>query len=171
MNHCHYCGTTNRAGVLFCEECGRNLHSQTNELSTIVTSDDDTRERLKARVREINTQRQHHPGSINSVLIYIRDAASPLMIRPEHRATLGRHVDAEPLQPDFDLTPYGALEKGVSRIHAAIQCMRDGVTLMDMNSTNGSSINGEMLQPQIEHHLSDGDEIHIGSLVAHVYFE
>ena len=166
-SNCPFCGTKNRPGILFCEDCGRGLHSQTAEL-TISTRDAATlRERLQTATqrRTVATQKE-----VKSILLYFRDAKSPVVIDTPKRTLLGRKIGSD-AAPDLDLTPFGALEMGVSRLHAAIDFMENGVTITDMNSTNGLYLNGEPLAPRTEHSLTDGDEIHLGRLVAHVYFD
>jgi pSer/pThr/pTyr-binding forkhead associated (FHA) protein len=74
-------------------------------------------------------------------------------------------------RPDFDLTPFGALENGVSRMHATIERSEDTLTIMDMGSANGTHLNGQKLVPNQPRILRDGDEIRLGKLVAHIYFK
>ena len=67
-----------------------------------------------------------------------------------------------------DITVIGKLETGadsvinmptVSRIHAKIR-KRDGeYYLTDLNSRNGTSVNGQMLKAGEEHLLKDEDEV------------
>jgi pSer/pThr/pTyr-binding forkhead associated (FHA) protein len=84
---------------------------------------------------------------------------------------LGRADSSSPRQPDIDLTPFGALEKGVSRMHAAIEKSDDVLTLVDMGSSNGTHLNGQRLRPDQPRVLRDGDEVRLGKLVAHIYFK
>ena len=51
----------------------------------------------------------------------------------------------------------------VSRRHAAIQIVRDEVSIEDLGSTNGTFVNGQRIEER--RRLSDGDEIQIGSTV------
>ena len=47
----------------------------------------------------------------------------------------------------------------VSRVHAKIR-KRDGeYYLTDLNSRNGTSVNGQMLTPDTDYHLQDQDEV------------
>lgn len=54
-------------------------------------------------------------------------------------------------------------EKGVSRIHACIEQEEESYYIRDLNSTNGTRWNGEMLYPQIPRELKDGDIVGIGN--------
>lgn len=48
---------------------------------------------------------------------------------------------------------------GVSRIHARITCRGDNCFLTDLNSRNGTRLNGVLLKPEEEQILADGDRI------------
>jgi hypothetical protein len=53
-------------------------------------------------------------------------------------------------------------DTGVSRRHAEIKVEPDGVTLIDLQSTNGTSVNGRMVDRAT---LNDGDRISFGATV------
>jgi hypothetical protein len=77
----------------------------------------------------------------------------------------------EPEQPHFDLGPFGALKKGVSRRHARLT--RSGITLMieDLGALNGTFLNGERLSRRRLNVLCDGDELQLGLLTIKLRFE
>ncbi len=64
--------------------------------------------------------------------------------------------------PDIDLTPYGAEEGGVSRLHARIAQSGDAWTIEDLESTNFTFINRKRIAPKTLTPLNDGDEIRLG---------
>ncbi|MEQ8672634.1 MAG: FHA domain-containing protein [Aggregatilineales bacterium] len=123
--------------------------------------------------KALNTAASMQSSGTNahSLLLYIRDAQQPLVIDGHACATLGRRIDPDNDAPDYDLTPYGALEKGVSRLHAMIDCTQGSATITDMGSTNGVFLNGRQILPKTRQPLNDGDELQFGRLVAHIYFE
>ena len=47
----------------------------------------------------------------------------------------------------------------MSRLHAKLSNKKDGVYIMDMNSTNGTFVNGDVLDPGKEYKLELGDMI------------
>lgn len=49
--------------------------------------------------------------------------------------------------------------RGVSRLHAKLSNKADGVYVMDMNSTNGTYLNGELLAPGKEYKMEIGDMV------------
>lgn len=98
---------------------------------------------------------------------------TPLTVRMEvkNRIIIGRSDLSDNLYPDLDLTPYGGLQKGVSRQHAAIIAETDRLLIIDLESTNGTFINSERLQANKPFRLRHGDEIHIGQIGIDVRLE
>ena len=47
----------------------------------------------------------------------------------------------------------------VSRVHARIRKKDDGYYLADLNSRNGTSVNGRMLKPEEEYLLQNEDQV------------
>jgi len=75
-------------------------------------------------------------------------------------------------RPEIDLTDANAIEKGVSRRHAAIIRKEGGaIHLVDKGSDNGTYLNGQKLIPNQARILRDGDEIRLGFLVLNIRFE
>lgn len=105
-----------------------------------------------------------------SLVLHIRDAASPITVIPADQVSMGR-ADGGSTTPDIDLTPFGALEKGVSRMHAVIFRSEDTVMLVDKGSANGTHLNGHRLVPHQPRVLRNGDEIRLGKMIAHIYFK
>jgi pSer/pThr/pTyr-binding forkhead associated (FHA) protein len=87
-------------------------------------------------------------------------------IEVKDRIILGRGDPVSSFYPDLDLSPYGGQEGGVSRRHAAIIQDDDNKALYieDLNSTNGTRINGFSLEPRRRYRLRDGDELEFGQV-------
>lgn len=169
MITCPYCGHQDREGVIFCEECGQSLQKVAERTITVSPTRriEQSTSDLGARVTW-GTARFGHDAFI---IIHIRDATEPIILRPSDKLVLGRSDATSTTRPDLDLTPFSALERGVSRIHAAICRSDDTLTLVDMGSANGTHLNGQRLVPDQPRILRDGDEIRLGRLVAHIYFK
>lgn len=90
-------------------------------------------------------------------------------MEPEKRIVIGRH-DGITAKPDIDLAKFGAVEKGVSRVHAVIYRTDETLMLVDEGSSNGTHLNGQRLTAHEPRILRDGDELRLGKLVANVYF-
>lgn len=165
MLACPKCAHKNLEGSLFCEVCGENL--------TLTADTQGATKRLESSASDLvarATWGTARFGEDATITLRIRDLNEVVTLQPARRSVLGRIDSANMQQPDVDLTPYGALEKGVSRIHAAITRNEDTLTLVDLGSVNGTHLNGQRLIPDQPRVLRDGDEIRLGRLVAHVYF-
>ncbi|MFW5709357.1 MAG: FHA domain-containing protein [Chloroflexota bacterium] len=167
MKVCPYCGHGNLEGLLFCEDCGHGLSEVMAEATVPTRKFNETASEFSAKA----TWGSASVGETRSVIIHFRNASEPLIIELTDRIVIGRADNTSPRQPDVDLTPFGALEKGVSRVHAAIERSDDVLTLVDMGSSNGTNLNGQRLVPDQPRVLRDGDEIRFGKLVAHLYFK
>ncbi len=169
MRNCAYCGHENREGLLFCEECGQSLASDSAAAAAMAST-----KQLQNVPDELGTKATWGTarfGSESSIIIHIRDAAEPIVLQPRQETIFGRADINTQTLPDMDLSPYGALEKGVSRTHAAIRRSEDTLTLVDLGSVNGTFLNGQRLIPNQPRVLRDGDEIRFARLVVHIYFK
>jgi pSer/pThr/pTyr-binding forkhead associated (FHA) protein len=81
------------------------------------------------------------------------------------QAVVGRADPVSNVYPDVDLTPYGALEQGVGRRHLRLFVQGGQIMVEDMDSTNGTLLNGQRLAPLQPQPLRDGDQIQPGKLV------
>jgi len=82
----------------------------------------------------------------------------------QQKLTIGRGGAVGERQPEIDLTGFHGLENGVSRWHAQFNYDSEYLSLEDLNSTNGTRINGFQISPSRPYRLRNGDEIEIGSL-------
>lgn len=164
---CPYCAYKNKEGLLFCEDCGRRLVDSDPSATLPTRKVDENFDNFAMRATW-GTAR-FEPDS--SVVLHIRDATKPISFKPSEQTVLGRMDGSSPIQPDLDLTPFGALEKGVSRVHAAIFRSEDTLMLVDKGSSNGTHLNGQRLVPHQPRVLRNGDEIRLGKLIAHIYFK
>jgi pSer/pThr/pTyr-binding forkhead associated (FHA) protein len=71
--------------------------------------------------------------------------------------------EGKPL-PDIDLLSFNALDHGVSRQHAAFVYRDEELSVEDLNSTNGTRINGFQIMPGRIYRLRNGDELEFGRL-------
>ncbi|MEO1439611.1 MAG: FHA domain-containing protein [Chloroflexota bacterium] len=83
---------------------------------------------------------------------------------------IGREETAKLNNEDLNLTPYNAVDRGVSRRHAQVFYLNGKVYIEDMGSSNGTYLNGDELEPGKPQQLSDGDEIMLGRMLVWVNF-
>jgi FHA domain len=79
-------------------------------------------------------------------------------------ALIGRGNRDQGVQPEIDLGIHPA-DRGVSGQHAVLRMRDSGLTVTDLGSTNGTSLNGSdtLLVQNQETPLADGDRIHVGA--------
>jgi len=166
---CPKCGRENPENTKICAYCGEILiDTKPGYVATRALGDTDFEEGVpKWGTARFNSR-------MNLVLVvqesnqekrFVFDAAQIEEI------IIGRKDPDTGESPDVDLLDYGAVEKGVSRRHAAI-VLRDGsLQLMDRNSPNGTFLNGQKLVPNQPRVLRDGDDVRLGHLVLRVKFE
>jgi hypothetical protein len=153
-------------GTLFCEECGLSLWEDTQgQVSTRKLEDDSSEFSVKSGWGTATFQER------NQIIIHIREATEPITIAPGGELLIGRRDSTSGVAPDLDLTPHGALEKGVSRMHACLRRGEDVLSIIDLDSANGTYLNGQRLAAHQPRLLRDGDEIRLGKLVMHIYFK
>jgi hypothetical protein len=102
------------------------------------------------------------PGSGTYVEVADSGAQIPLVDQP--LLSVGRLDEISGIYPDIDLTPHGGDDAGVSRRHAQLLQEDDTWYVIDLDSTNGTFLNGVELTPKTRALLSDGDQITMGEL-------
>ncbi len=80
------------------------------------------------------------------------------------RMLVGREDAQGEVKPEIDLAPFDGLRNGVSRRHAVVTYEDGALYLEDLNSTNGTRINGFQLTPEKAYRLRDGDELEFGRI-------
>ena len=164
MTACPICSFNNRPGAIICTNCIgliggiRKSTTTTAPLKYIAFVTKATRRSLTQidpyqRLR----LRLHHSET---------EIALPL----EEQIVLGHRDPQSRHKPDVNLGPYGALNYGVSRQHAAVCRIEDRVAIADLDSTNGTYVNGRRMKPFIPLVLRDADVIALGNMVATVCF-
>ena len=96
-------------------------------------------------------------------------------IRPQEldgEVIIGRFAYGSNEAPDIDLSDHEAEERGVSRHHISLHYdpQENIIRLVDLNSANGTFINGQRLRQGEERVLRNGDELRLGRLVMSVKF-
>lgn len=168
MIKCSNCNHPNREGMLFCDNCGYSITDAAVGTATIATRriDNDPDDSIAKA-----TWGSARFSADTSIIVHILDANEPIILESSQRIIFGRSDANSTSNPDVDLTPHGAISKGVSRQHAAIEVSEDTVMLLDIGSSNGTFLNEQRLLPNQPRLLRDGDEVRFGKLVAHIYFK
>jgi pSer/pThr/pTyr-binding forkhead associated (FHA) protein len=165
---CPSCGTENLVGTLFCVECGTYLPSG-GPLRTEPLPDKEE--------ASTDGQGKHEAGVTSDVSVKIEleipKSERRIMLTAETDILLGRLDAAHGIFPEVDLTPEGGLEDGVSRRHARIFLEDGQLSVEDLDSTNGTFLNGNRLEPYVSNPLYDDSTLRLGMLdiKVHVHTE
>jgi hypothetical protein len=73
---------------------------------------------------------------------------------------IGRSDAEQNYRPDVDM----GSDDAVSRRHAEVRRRSGQFVVVDLGSTNGTQLNGEMMVPHVEMPLADGSEIRLGAM-------
>lgn len=177
MQKCPNCGQVNRAGIIFCENCGTSLLGQA-PLST-KTLDHISKAERESIGLGIGITTDKTPQSPNEnrfrrgtvLRLEIDGGSDPIEIQPKPDTILGRRDPATGTMPDVDLTPFAGYRMGVSRRHAAIRHgEHDTLELWDLGSSNGTFLNNQRLSAHRPYPLNDGDAMRLGQMTIRVYF-
>jgi pSer/pThr/pTyr-binding forkhead associated (FHA) protein len=104
------------------------------------------------------------------IILMIRGIAERLTLTPNFSVVLGRSDPNYRQSPDIDLLPYGAMRRGVSRQHARMLVVNNGLYLVDLASTNGTYVNGKRLDPHMACKVKRGDEVMLGHMLIQLLF-
>jgi pSer/pThr/pTyr-binding forkhead associated (FHA) protein len=164
MPTCSKCANKEQPGALFCSKCGESLVATQVDIRpgsieppTVDTIDNSVIQSLTKNTRL---------GTNINVGLAVKIEGRDLVIRIQKAEyTFGRAALGQAVIPDFDLTPYDGLAKGVSRIHALIVTTEKEIFLRDLSSINGSQINGIRLSPNMDYPIKMGDMLSLGRLI------
>jgi pSer/pThr/pTyr-binding forkhead associated (FHA) protein len=104
------------------------------------------------------------------LLLVVRGMVERVVIPGGSSIILGRADLNARYHPDVDLTPYGALDRGVSRGHAKLHIDEENLYVTDLGSTNGTFLAGKRLEPDEPTLLRKGDELLLGRLAVQILF-
>ena len=164
---CPKCGKANEPNQLVCATCGTLLF---NPSTTTVHM------RINpALLRLRHTRQLESESSVklpeHTIHLQIRGMSERLSFEEGTEIVLGRTDLGASSMQRLDLSLYGAHERGVSRDHAVLRYSNNELTLTDLNSSNGTSVNLKKLEPNKPQVLKSGDAFTLGTLTIVVHFE
>lgn len=154
---CLRCSHELKLGELICPQCGAKA---IEDKSSTATLPEESRFRRKP-----STDRSGPDGPLlDSIVMQIRGLQKRLSLPEISNMIIGRADAANSYIPDFDLSLYGAEQRGVSRQHIRLHYADGALTVTDLNSANGTRLNGQKLTPGEPYPIKDGDELVLGQL-------
>jgi pSer/pThr/pTyr-binding forkhead associated (FHA) protein len=123
---------------------------------------------LKQQTREMTNVAL---GKAREVLLLVENGIRRLELYNETTFLLGRFAKSTPRGKHVDLSPFSAQDRGVSRIHAQLHMDENKLYITDMDSTNGTFVDGVRLLPHQPHLLRQGSQIMLGRLNMQVMYK
>lgn len=175
MQQCTNCGHRNRAGIVFCENCGASLIGKMPVDTKSLDSDNAEQTRLAEETRQPQGEKPQGVSTFPAgsyLRLEIEGSTEPILFQPKPETIFGRRDPATGAMPDIDLTPFAGYRMGVSRRHAAIRFGDErSLDLWDLGSSNGTFLNGQRLSAHRPYRLHDGDELRLGQMVIRLFFQ
>lgn len=111
-----------------------------------------------------------HQGCSDEDVIVLEIGAHqlPIPIPKGEQIIVGRYHATNTIQPQVDLTPYGAAAAGCSRHHVAIGHSESGWWIKDLKSSNGTWINEERAAPFVEYRLESVSDVWLAKLEVYI---
>lgn len=169
MLKCPKCHADNSEGTLVCTTCGTLINSGVHIFDTLLKErqEEAVADKETAELRERKIIRLPTDGKItlqvDNQLIYQTVRQDVIVLgrwHPEFKD--GILIDTEALD---------GYRRGVSRRHAELGRNRDNyLVLIDLDSSNGTFLNGAKLAPRSRHIVTDGDEITLGEMKFKIHF-
>ncbi len=156
MIECPTCRHQEFVGTFSCSECGTRL------VHTAPIGLDDLSEGEAAGDHGLPATRGLDPSAIFGLRVV--ETGDMVSLVGRDNFTLGRSGGGQAIVPDVDLDAYGAQDQGISRLHAEIRLDEEGVHVVDLDSVNGTLINGKRIEPQQPRRIRHKDIIQLGRL-------
>ncbi|MDZ4719442.1 MAG: zinc ribbon domain-containing protein [Roseiflexaceae bacterium] len=184
---CAQCGTPATLGEAFCDNCGAPLSAPARPIAPVPTSPSSAgvpRQPTYPPPQPVAPPPPSYtppapsytpPPPSYTPPVMARSALAParlvvvatgavLALPAATQATIGRADPVSQFFPEIDLNPHGALDNGVGRKHARLFVLSGQVMVEDLDSTNGTQINGQRLPARQPRTLTNGDTLVVGKL-------
>lgn len=128
---------------------------------------------MKQDVNPINLPIQRHRVHFapdEHLLMRLFPTSACLKVPVTSAVLLGRELTLS-AKHGVDFTRFEAHKHGVSRRHAILRRRDDRLTITDLDSTNGTLLNGEQLTPGKEYVVANGDHVSLGTLLIAIFFD
>lgn len=99
------------------------------------------------------------PRRVRLIISETNEAVEVMVNRP---IILGRNDGNKPV--DVDLTPKGGYRLGISRQHMRLAPAGEKIVATDLDSRNGSKINGQPMRPMHNYVIHTGDVLQLSGL-------
>lgn len=165
---CPSCHFVNKADEVICTHCGQPLGSPSEEF--LKTSKVEKETKFFPIDQEEKITRINRPAPARGIAVFVSDSTQPIEVCLEDEFVIGRLVEAKE-EKLVDLTSFNASDLGVSRRHLLVRRAGKAYNVIDLNSTNGTWVNGQRLIPQLPFPVTSGSQIRLGRMRIFLVFQ
>jgi hypothetical protein len=161
---CPRCGMLHPVNTSGCSHCTREMDA----LSAPITQRID---RLPTTI-PLPASPQDSLDSTRNILLQFLPSALCIPVALSNAVILGRRAASGQMLPYdlIDLSHLDAGRRGVSRQHCQLERQGASLFITDLNSTNGTYLNGTRLTAYTPYRLADGDRLILSTLHCTVVF-
>lgn len=178
MIKCPFCFAKHVVNTVFCDECGQFLAQDSSPSTEQFYSTEDKVVSMKwVQPSMLSSSQRVEFRSVELLAAETPPLLICLKIGPDKQKIefqlndpvfIGRLDAGQDIFPDIDLTQFSLEAKAVSRRHVRLFVQDSVVMIEDLDSLNGTYLNGERLPPFLSVPLSDGDCLKLSSLQVEV---
>lgn len=121
------------------------------------------RSNMPQALEQVPTHLLFQIGANPNTVWTIGHRVRPLMV-------IGRSDPDSDFTADLDLTPFNALNTGVSRHHLDLSQQGQSLVIQDKGSRNGTMLNDKTLEKNVLYAIQDGDTMVLGGLPITIWF-
>jgi hypothetical protein len=144
----------------FCPSC--KLANDANAVTCIYCAKPLDLVQSKAAKTDAQTSSEYSTPA-NGLALYFAGSTTQIGVSTESEFVLGRKTEGD-TEVIVDLTKPDGYAMGVSRRHAMVRATDRGYVIIDLNSSNGTWVDGKILVPTQPHELPSGGTIQLGRL-------
>jgi pSer/pThr/pTyr-binding forkhead associated (FHA) protein len=177
MVECPFCHVTHVINTIFCDECGQFIGESggivTEKFSSVEEEGQPVRWKNPRDTMKINFKDDQEGEQVQVypvICLDIGPGKREIQVQLDRPVHIGRLDATNNVFPEIDLSSESSSTNAVSRRHARL-FMRDNIVMIeDLDSLNGTYINGERLPPFLPVNIADGDSLRLGSLEIGILF-
>lgn len=110
-------------------------------------------------------------GNVPEQVYFVMPDGSEYTIDVTGDVVIGRQPRPDDPPVTLDLDEYDGHDLGVSRHHCMMKLLNGNLILVDLDSINGTFVNGHRAMPLKRYNVKDGDTITIGRLTVEVRYQ
>lgn len=165
MQQCPHCGTPQMNGTIFCADCGGSLLVTAMRKETTASLGQHLKG-LDLPVQPTVVPAPTPPSTAGyTIRLVVLNSGRRLTFDVSEELLVGRKDNAKGIFPDIDLALDGGYDAGVSRRHAVLAFQNNICVVQDLDSANGTFINGQRIPPHVPTPIRHGDELKFGTLL------